>query len=121
MSSSYDQVAEDDSTNSLEEEFKLFDSTCSILKDSQANIILFLHKMDKLERKLRGVPFDTSVIQCPIPFNGDPHSLEDVKAYLRTAFWNIAHKTNRHVTVAYTSIPNAEELGKLALSFAVPR
>jgi guanine nucleotide-binding protein G(i) subunit alpha len=119
---SYDQLlAEDNSTNRLAEEFALFESLCNGQHTAQSTIVLFMHKMDKLERKLGSIPFDSSLIKCPNAFTGDPHSLEDVKVFLRDAFLTIAHNSNRHVPVLFTSIRDAEELGKLALSFAMPR
>ena len=116
----YDQVvAEDHSINRLAEELKLFTSLCN--SHTQVNVVLFMHKMDKLERKLESIPFDSSLIGCPNAFNGNPHSIEDVKAYLLDAFLTIARKADRNVTVKFTSLQDKEELGRLALSYSLPR
>ncbi|KNG89354.1 hypothetical protein ANOM_002648 [Aspergillus nomiae NRRL 13137] len=116
---SYDQtLTEDNHANRLAEELTLFDSVCSAAKLSHAEIVLFIHKVDKLEQKLRTVPFDSTIFDNWGMFSGEPQSVDDVRDYLYNTFSAIAQRSNRSISVTFTSLKRPEELGKTILSYA---
>ncbi|KAB8262101.1 G-protein alpha subunit-domain-containing protein [Aspergillus pseudonomiae] len=116
---SYDQtLTEDNHANRLAEELTLFDSVCSAAKLSHVEIVLFIHKVDKLERKLRTVPFDSTIFDNWGMFSGEPQSVDDVRDYLYNTFSAIAQKSSRSISVTFTSLKRPEELGKTILSYA---
>ncbi|KAL4987909.1 G-protein alpha subunit-domain-containing protein [Aspergillus falconensis] len=74
---SYSQrLAEENAANRLEEQRDLFTNVCLSEHFRHSEIVLFLHKLDKLERKLKGVPFPLA------GFTGDPSSSHDVVCFL---------------------------------------
>lgn len=82
-SSEYDQVLmEDRRTNRLVESMNIFETIVNNKLFSNVSIILFLNKMDLLVEKVRKV----SICKHFSDFRGDPHRLEDVKAYLVQCF-----------------------------------
>ncbi|KAB8215944.1 G-protein alpha subunit-domain-containing protein [Aspergillus novoparasiticus] len=116
---SYDQcLTEEHNANRLADELTLFDCVCSAEKLNHVEIVLFIHKMDKLERKLRTVPFDSTEIENWGTFSGEPQSVDDVKDYLSNTFSAIAQKSNRSISVTFTSLSRPEEFGKTILSYA---
>ncbi|KAE8310023.1 G-protein alpha subunit-domain-containing protein [Aspergillus transmontanensis] len=116
---SYDQcLTEEHNANRLADELTLFDGVCSAGKLNHVEIVLFIHKMDKLERKLKTVPFDSTEIETWGTFSGEPQSVDDVKDYLYNTFSAIAQKTNRSISVTFTSLSRPEEFGKTILSYA---
>ncbi|KAB8211965.1 G-protein alpha subunit-domain-containing protein [Aspergillus parasiticus] len=116
---SYDQcLTEEHNANRLADELTLFDGVCSAEKLNHVEIVLFIHKMDKLERKLKTVPFDSTEIENWGTFSGEPQSVDDVKDYLYNTFSAIAQKSNRSISVTFTSLSRPEEFGKTILSYA---
>ncbi|KAE8371867.1 G-protein alpha subunit-domain-containing protein [Aspergillus bertholletiae] len=116
---SYDQsLMENNGANRLAEELTLFDSICAAEKLGHVEIVLFIHKMDKLERKLRTVPFDCTDFESWGAFSGESQSLSDVKDYLYSTFSAIAQKSSRSITVTFTSLTRPEEFGRTILSYA---
>lgn len=116
---SYDQcLTEEHNANRLAEELTLFNSVCSTERLNHVEIVLFIHKMDKLERKLKTVPFDSTEIENWGTFSGDPQSVDDVKDYLYNTFSAIAQKSSRSISVTFTSLRRPEEFGKTILSYA---
>ncbi|KAI1884633.1 hypothetical protein AGOR_G00228390 [Albula goreensis] len=82
-SSEYDQVLmEDRRTNRLVESMNIFETIVNNKLFSNVSIILFLNKMDLLVEKVRTV----SIRKHFADFQGDPHRLEDVQAYLVQCF-----------------------------------
>ncbi|XP_043090610.1 guanine nucleotide-binding protein subunit alpha-12a [Puntigrus tetrazona] len=82
-SSEFDQVLmEDRRTNRLVESMNIFETIVNNKLFSNVSIILFLNKMDLLVEKVRKV----SISKHFSDFRGDPHRLEDVKAYLVQCF-----------------------------------
>uniref|UniRef100_A0A8C1W1M5 Guanine nucleotide binding protein (G protein) alpha 12a n=1 Tax=Cyprinus carpio TaxID=7962 RepID=A0A8C1W1M5_CYPCA len=82
-SSEYDQVLmEDRHTNRLVESMNIFETIVNNKLFSNVSIILFLNKMDLLVEKVRQV----SISKHFSDFQGDPHRLEDVQAYLVQCF-----------------------------------
>ncbi|GMF77980.1 unnamed protein product [Aspergillus oryzae] len=116
---SYDQcLTEEHNANRLAEELTLFNSVCSTERLNHVEIVLFIHKMDKLERKLKTMPFDSTEIENWGTFGGDPQSVDDVKDYLYNTFSAIAQKSSRSISVTFTSLRRPEEFGKTILSYA---
>ncbi|PIG82677.1 hypothetical protein AARAC_006427 [Aspergillus arachidicola] len=116
---SHDQcLTEEHNPNRLADELALFDSLCSAEKLNHVEIVLFIHKMDKLERKLRTVPFDSTEIENWGTFSGESQSVDDVKDYLSNTFSAITQKSNRSISVTFTSLSRPEEFGKTILSYA---
>ncbi|XP_051789742.1 guanine nucleotide-binding protein subunit alpha-12a [Erpetoichthys calabaricus] len=82
-SSEYDQVLmEDRRTNRLVESMNIFETIVNNKLFSNVSIILFLNKMDLLVQKVKEV----SIKKHFADFQGDPHKLEDVQAYLVQCF-----------------------------------
>ncbi|KAE8343155.1 guanine nucleotide binding protein, alpha subunit [Aspergillus arachidicola] len=110
---SYDQcLTEEHNANRLADELTLFDGVCSAEKLNHVEIVLFIHKMDKLER------IDSAEIGNWGTFSGESQSVDDVKDYLSNTFSAIAQKSNRSVSVTFTSLSRPEEFGKTILSYA---
>ncbi|KAL2011638.1 hypothetical protein VTN00DRAFT_4356 [Thermoascus crustaceus] len=110
---SYDEIlCEAPTFNRMEDGFLVFDAVCNLRLVADARIIVFLHKIDKLEPKLASIPFRDGD-----RYKGDPHSVEDVKAYLRDRVLSIAKRSRpgSDIEVHFTSINDAQGLGKLAL------
>ncbi|XP_051993091.1 guanine nucleotide-binding protein subunit alpha-12-like [Xyrauchen texanus] len=73
---------EDDCTNSLVESLIMFETTVNNKHFFNTSIILFLNKSDLLEEKVRN-----GDIRKDFPeFQGDPHRLENVQAFLVQCF-----------------------------------
>ncbi|KAE8140864.1 G-protein alpha subunit-domain-containing protein [Aspergillus pseudotamarii] len=116
---SYDQrLTEDNSINRLIDDLTLFETICSYGALSHVEIVLFIHKMDKLERKLRITPFPWRGFEAWGTFTGDPQSVDDVRDYLYDAFSTIAQKSSRSISVTFTSLKKPEEFGKTVLSYS---
>ncbi|XP_041364674.1 guanine nucleotide-binding protein subunit alpha-12-like [Gigantopelta aegis] len=82
-SSEFDQVLmEDRKTNRLCESCNIFETIINNKSFSNVSIILFLNKMDLLEEKVKRV----SIKDYMPDFTGDPHKIEDVKAFLLQCF-----------------------------------
>ncbi|KAE8421413.1 G-protein alpha subunit-domain-containing protein [Aspergillus pseudocaelatus] len=116
---SYDQLLTEDNTiNRLIDDLTLFQVICSYEALSHVEIVLFIHKMDKLERKLRTRPFPWRGFEQWGTFSGDPQSVDDVRDYLYNAFSTIAQESSRSISVTFTSLKKPEEFGKTVLSYA---
>lgn len=91
----------------MEESFMLFDAVCKQRRFENAKIILFLHQMDRLERKPASIPFQDGY--C---YKGDLHSVEDVKTYPRDIFLRIYRRSRpgSDLEAHFTSINDAEGL-----------
>ncbi|KAL4935648.1 G-protein alpha subunit-domain-containing protein [Aspergillus oleicola] len=107
------QLTEDNASNRLLEERDTFIQVCQNQQFRHAEIVLFLHKLDKLERKLKNVPFINQ------GYTGDPRSSHDVVGFLYEAFTNIAAHAGRTITVRFTTLSRPEAFAKTILSCAL--
>ncbi|KAL4886565.1 G-protein alpha subunit-domain-containing protein [Aspergillus karnatakaensis] len=116
----YDQVLTEEKTiNRLVEELTLFEAMCNFRPiPEQLPIVLFMHKIDKLERKLRSAPFLHSGFRNygGREFSGDPACVDDVKVYLAFLFTCIAAEAGREISICFTTLRQPEELGRALLS-----
>ncbi|KAL4995373.1 G-protein alpha subunit-domain-containing protein [Aspergillus recurvatus] len=107
------QLAEENAANRLEEERDLFTNVCLSEHFRHSEIVLFLHKLDKLERKLKGIPFTFA------GFTGDPRSSYDVVCFLYDMFTLIAKRAGRAISVRFTTLARPEAFARTILSCAL--
>lgn len=97
--SEYDEVLfEDEWTNRMHEALVLFESICNSRWFSTTPIILFLNKIDVLERKLK-----TSPVKRYFPeYRGDERNVDEVCKYFQELFHAQNRNRQRPVYVHYT-------------------
>ena len=109
----YDEVLfEDNAINCMLEALMLFDSICNSKWFANTQFVLFLHKMDKLERKLAISPMKKYFPD----YNGDPTNLEEVKTYFRDRFLDCFSAYKQKVTVHFTSISDMASFTALIMA-----
>jgi hypothetical protein len=109
----YDEVLlEEPSQNRMLEALEVFDSVCNSPWFEKTQFILFLHKVDKLERKLAKSPLTKYFPD----YIGDPTDLEQVKMYFHDRFLDMFRVFKQEVTVRFTSISDVRRFTALALA-----
>jgi hypothetical protein len=110
-----EELAEDSTENRMRDSLFLFNYICHSPWLQHIPIVLILHKMDKLERKLA----EGALPDLP-DFEGDLHSVDDVRGYLTKRFMDASDQSKaERIHIHYTRMSEVEELGKLALHYAV--
>lgn len=112
----YDEVLlEDGSTNRMREALVLFDFICNSSWFSRTQFVLFLHKVDKLERKLAKSPLKKHFPE----YGGDPTDLEQVKTYFRDRFLDCFRARKPEAMVHFTSLSDVKSFAALAVASVV--
>jgi hypothetical protein len=97
------------------------DMACKILEETclnphfgqgNAKIVIFLHKVDKLERKLKQ---DESPFNKWVPEYAGSQDLEEIKSYFRSRFFKATGNRSDNVTIHFTSILDIRKLADLAI------
>lgn len=101
-SSEFDQVlAEDRTTNRLEESKNIFDTIVNNNTFNDISIILFLNKTDILEQKLR-MP-ETNFLEFYPEFKGSPQSTLDVQNFILNMFLSVRKGTPKRTYHHFTN------------------
>lgn len=106
--SEYDEVLfEDEWTNRMHEALSLFESICQSRWFHATPIILFLNKIDILQRKLErrafpGNPSYNTVATYFPDYAGDPYDYDEVIAYFKSLFLEKNLNKGRNIYIQYT-------------------
>ncbi|RDW92986.1 guanine nucleotide-binding protein subunit alpha [Aspergillus mulundensis] len=111
------QLAEENACDRLAEDQVLFTLICESELPRHVEIVLFLHKLDKLERKLKAVPFEN--LFEGFEFTGNPQSSQDVVGFLHDMFTRIAERAGRIISVRFTTLAQPEAFVRTILSCAL--
>lgn len=96
--SEYDEVLFEDATmNRMAEALLLFESICNSRWFHSTLIILFLNKIDKLERKLAISPINRYFRD----FSGDARNVDDAFTYFKTCFGTQQEPAPPHLCPSY--------------------
>lgn len=99
----------------MQEEITLFDAICASQFLRGREIVLFFHKMDKLERKLKISPINLWFKE----FEGDPNCVDDVKNFFSVIFRQFAERDDRDISICFTTLQRPEEFSQAILSHAL--
>ncbi|XP_067670717.1 guanine nucleotide-binding protein subunit alpha-12-like [Haliotis asinina] len=106
-SSEFDQVLmEDRKTNRLIESCNIFETIINNKSFCNVSIILFLNKMDLLTEKVKHV----SIKEYVSEFQGDPHSIADVKAFLLNMFDSRRRERSKPLFHHFTTAIDTENI-----------
>lgn len=97
---------EDRKTNRLVESCNIFETIINNRSFTSVSIILFLNKMDLLSEKVKHV----KILDYFPEFQGDPHNLEDVKAFLRSMFDSRRRERSKPLFHHFTTAVDTENI-----------
>ena len=98
--------------NDMQEALVLFESLCNLHQFRATSIILLFTKIDLLPRKLAISPINEYFPD----FDGDPTSLEDVKAYIAMQFLTLNRQSEKKIEVYFDDIVSNSSSGKSAFA-----
>ncbi|KAL2829069.1 G-protein alpha subunit-domain-containing protein [Aspergillus pseudoustus] len=106
--------------NSMVDQMGLFEVICTAPSLIDVEIVVFIHKIDKLERRLQDTPFNPLSYKGLREIDGDPQCLDTVKDYIAAIFKAIAANAGRNVRICFTTLRRPEEFSQAILSHALP-
>lgn len=91
----------------------MFEDICNSRLFPNTQLTVFVHKVDKLERKLAKSPLKNYFPE----YEGDPTDVEQVKTYFRDLFLRCSRERKSTATVHFTSISDLKSLEALTIAF----
>ncbi|CAB0035638.1 unnamed protein product [Trichogramma brassicae] len=108
-SSEFDQViVEDRKTNRLEESKNIFDTIINNVIFYGVSVILFLNKIDLLEKKVKST--DTNIALHFPQFTGDPHCMKDVQSFILDLFVKVKRDPKKPLFHHFTTAVDTENI-----------